>query len=268
MTELQICMLGTFQVCWDFVPVDAGSWRNPWAARLLKLVLLMRPAALSPEEAVRLLGGGVTNAGLARAVAAVQSVLAPGATLVQDEDGRISFQPGPRCWIDIDTLRSHYDAGVRASSRGDMFPAILALQEADALYQGDLLEELEEPWLQLPRRQLRALYTEILERLADGHAVLSRYQDAVGFCHKALAHEPLRESTFQRMMTYYYYLGDLAGGWEAYQACREAMEGAGRKVSEETSALWDRLTHGRDEEAQRTTALASGDPAGIPLINS
>jgi DNA-binding SARP family transcriptional activator len=268
MTKLQIFMLGTFQVCWDFVPVTAGGWRDPWAARLLKLVLVMRPALLSHEEAIRLLGGGITHAGLARAVAAVQTVLGPGATLAQDGDGHIVFRPGPHCWIDSDTLRSHYTAGVRAASRGDMFPAILALQQAGALYQGDLLAELQEPWVQLPRRQLRALYTEILERLAEGHAVLSRYQDAVGFCHKALDHDPLRESTYQRMMTYYYYLGDLAAGWEAYQACRAALEGAGRKVSQETAALWDGLTHGRGEEAQIRSVAADGDPAGIPVINS
>jgi DNA-binding SARP family transcriptional activator len=264
MTELQICMLGMFQVCWDFVPVSAGTWQDPWAPRLLKLVLLMRPAALSPEAALRLLGGGITRAGLDQAIAAVRQVLEPGATLVQDEFGRIAFRPGGRCWIDSDTLRTHYEAGVRSANRGDMVPAILAFQEADALYQGDLLADVQEPWVQLPRRQLRALYTEILERLAEGHAVLSRYQDAIGFCHKALAHEPLREPAYQRLMIYHYYLGDLASAWESYRACREALAGAGRKVSEETTALWVSLTHGREEEAVIKTAALAGDAGRNP----
>ncbi len=254
MAELQICLLGSFEVCRDFAPLGHHVWQCPWAANLLKLVLIRRPDPVPATEALRLLGPGRTLEELPAAVEAVNQVLQPQAALVldgpqsRDGDGHprldqssLRFAPSPQCWIDVDAMRSHYEAGVKAASRGDMFPAILAFQEADALYQGDLLEELQAPWLVEPRRRLRQLYTEILERLAEGHAVLARYQDAVGFCHKALAHEPLRESTYQRMMVYYYYMGDMAGAEEAYRACQEALTGAGRQVSEETVALWDQL---------------------------
>lgn len=242
MPELQICLLGSFEVSWDFNPVPPSAWRSPYAVRLLKLILLRRPQPVPPEEAVVLVGGGMVRADLGTAVEHIRRVLEPGASIMTDGSGALSFQAGPRCWIDVDALLSHYDAGLSASTRGEMLPAILAFQEADAIYQGDLLDEIQEPWVEEPRARLQHIYTDILDRLAEGHAVLARYQDAVGFCHKALSHAPLREETYQRMMVYYYYLGDLSGAADSIQACREAMEEAGRQISPETEALWGRLS--------------------------
>lgn len=242
MPELQICLLGSFEVSWDFNPVPPSTWRSPYARRLLKLVLLRRPQPVPPDEAVALVGGGMVRADLGTAVEQIRRVLEPAATIMTDEHGALSFQAGPRCWIDIDALVNHYEAGTSASARGEMLPAILAFQEADALYQGDLLDEIQEPWVEERRVKLHKIYTDILDRLAEGHAVLARYQDAVGFCHKALSHDPLREETYQRMMVYYYYLGDLSGAADSFQACREALTEAGRKVSAETEELWERLS--------------------------
>ena len=241
MAELELCLLGPFVVCWDFVQVAPSAWRNPLAPKLLKIVLVMRPDRVPQEEACRLLGGGTKPQDLPLLLDHVRRVLEPAAALYL-EDGQLRFEPGPKCWIDLDAMQEHYRAGLRAAARGDMFPAILAFQEADALYQGALLEELNEPWIAMARRGAQELYTEILDRLAEGHAVLARYQDAVGFCHKALSHDPLREKTYQRMMVYYYYLGDLPGAAEAYQVCRDALTGARRKVSAETEALWGTLS--------------------------
>lgn len=251
MAELQICLLGSFQVSWDFKPVAASAWGEPRAARLLKFVLLRRPEPVTEDVIARLLG----PLDLPRLVAAVNRVIQPGAVLELRPDG-LAFTPGPACWIDLDAMLHQYQTGVNAALRGEMLASVLAFQEADAIYQGDLLEEIQEEWVREPRRRLRAIYTEILDRLAEGHAVLARYQDAVGFCHKALAHDPLREITYQRMMVYYYYLGDMGGAREAYDACRLALADAGRQLSGETTALWERLDR-QEEPFETPIALAA-----------
>lgn len=255
MAELQICMLGSFQVCWDFKPVAASAWGDGRAARLLKLVLVRRPEPVPGEEALRLLGPH----DLPSLIATANRVMQPGASLRLGPDGQIAFEPSPICWIDLDAMLQHYQSGVGAALRGEMLAAVLSLQEADGLYQGDLLEEVQEVWVAEPRRRLQAIYTEILDRLAEGHAVLARYQDAVGFCHKALAHDPLREVTYQRMMVYYYYLGDLSGAREAYQACRQALEESGRKLSPETAGLWEQLSR-REYGSPASQVAAALDP--------
>lgn len=260
MAELQICLLGSFEVAWDFVPIAHSAWRHPRAQRLLKLILLRRPVGVGAEEAARLIGKGMTQADFPAAVAQIQRVLEPAATLHVDEQGLATFKAGPRCWVDIDAFVNHYRSGLAAAARGDMLPAILALQEADGLYQGDLLEELQEPWVQGPRKQYQQIYADILDRLAEGHSVLARYQDAVGFCHKALAHDPLREETYQRMMVYYFYLGDMAGAEESYRACLEAFAGAGRRHNAETDLLWSRLSRKEAPGSPGAQAAAALDP--------
>lgn len=264
MADLQLCLLGTFEVCRDFVPIPHGAWRHPLAQKLLKLILLRRPDPVPIAEAARLLGG-VPESEILAAVAQANRVLAPGAFLLADSCGLIRFEAGPHCWIDLDAMLSHYDTGVSAAARGVMLPAVLAFQEADALYQGALLEELQEPWAAPARKRIAELYIEILERLAEGHAVLARYQDAVGFCHKALAHDPLRESAYQRMMVYYYYLGDLLASQEAYDACRQVLEDRGRTISEETAALWQSLSAGRLAASPAQAAAAAVSASGRRL---
>ncbi|HLN62909.1 MAG TPA: bacterial transcriptional activator domain-containing protein, partial [Symbiobacteriaceae bacterium] len=253
MAELQIYALGAFQVCRDFAPVSPAVWRNHWTQSLLKLLVVRYPDPVTAGEAVQLLDRGLTEAELPGVVEQLRRVLAPEADVQQDGES-LAFVPGPRCWVDLHMLKAQYRAGVAAASRGAMVPAILAFQEADALYQGDLLEESQERWVLPARQACQELYTEILEHLAEGHAVLARYQDAVGFCHKALAHDRLRESTYQRMMVYYYYLGDTGGMAEAYQSCREALATAGRQVSGDTADLWFRL-------ARRELPVAPGKTA-------
>lgn len=243
LTELQLCLFGSFQICWDFVPAGAALGRNPQAAKLLQLVLVRRPDPVPAGEAMRLLGLAPEN--LASALEQVNGALQSGAALRVDDSGQLRFEQGSRCWIDVDAMLSHYRAGVAAASRGDMLPAILAFQEADALYQGALLEEVQEPWVFPLRQELEKSYAAILDGLAEGHAVLARYQDAVGFCQKALIHGGPREETFQRMMVYLYYLGDMSGVHDAYLACCEALSVAGRRASPQTVELYQQLSQAK-----------------------
>lgn len=263
LADLQICLLGSFQVCWDFAPVAHGAWRDPLAARLLKAVLVLRPEPLPADLASHWAGKEAYGARLVAALEAANRVLHPGASL-QVEGGLIRFLPGPACWVDVDALAALQRSGAQALARGEILKAVLALQEADALYQGDLLEELQEPWVAEPRRRFQALYTEILDQLAEGHAVLARYQDAVGFCHKALAHDPLREATYQRLMVYYFYLGDMPGVAEAYQRCVEALAGVGRRISPETADLWQHLSQQAPGSPADMTAAARQEPPRLP----
>jgi DNA-binding SARP family transcriptional activator len=242
MPGLQVYLLGSFQACRDGLPIEERAWGQPRAPRLLQLALLRRPAPVPVGEAVQLLGGGMTPAGIADLVERAERVLRPEARLTLDPDGFIRFEKTRSFWVDVDAMLSHYEAGLRSAARGEIFQAIMAFQEAESLYQGDLLEEADEGWVASERDRLRAIYAAILDRLAEGCAVLARYGDAVGFCRKALSLDPLREETYQRMMVYHYYLGDLEGVREAFEACRGVLGAAGRSISAETEALWQQLS--------------------------
>jgi DNA-binding SARP family transcriptional activator len=236
--ELQFYLLGQFQACWDFTPIKDSTWRVAGSRPLVQLLIACRPDGVAEHEACRLLR--LSPEALREAAGHLNAVLEGGAAVVYEEE-RLRIEPGAQCWVDVDTFRAHYRAGVAAAARGEMLPAIMAFQEADALYQGDYLEELQEDRVDRQRTEYQQLYTEILDRLAEGHAVLARYQDAIGFCHKALVRDPYREATYQRMMVYYYYLGAFEEAEEAYRQCRGALAEVGRAPGPETEALREQL---------------------------
>jgi len=263
MKELQICMLGDFQLCWDYRPISESFWPHPMAKSLLKMVLISRPNSLSASEAVRRLGNGMEAGEISSLVKLVDSMLQPAASILLSSGDLIQFNKGPRCWIDYDALIAHYKQGIDSASRGEIFPAILALQEADALYQGDLLEEVNDFWVEQPRRELRQIYIDTLDRLTEGYSVLARYHDAIGYCHKSLSQDPLREATYQRMMVYYYYMGNLVGVEESFRACTGALADVGRQVDPVTVELWERLSRYQmptSPLAQAATSLQAPAP--------
>lgn len=253
MPELQFYLLGQFQACWDYVPFKESVWRVPGSRQLAQLLLAHRPQGLTGYEAANQLR--LSLAGVEAAASHLAQLFQGGATILHD-NGAYRLTPGPMCWVDSDAFRAHYQAGVAGLGRGEMLPAMMAFQEADALYQGEYLEEMQAPWAVAARAEFQRLYTDTLDHLAEGHAVLSRYQDAVGFCHKALARDPLREATYQRMMVYYYYLGAYEDALEAYRQCVAALEEAGRTASAETEELWQQLRQ-RTYPATRRDAAAA-----------
>lgn len=253
MAELHFYLLGSFAVYQDFTPLGDSLWRVPGCRGLLQVLLHHRPAGLLVEEACRL--SRIAPDRFDAAIGHLSAVLATGAAIVQEGDA-IRLELGPKCWVDLDAFRSHYRAGVCAAGRGEMLPAVLAFQEADGLYQGEYLEELHGPWLAPVRTRLRQLYTEVLDRLAEGHAVLARYLDAIGFCQKALAHDPLREAVYQRLMVYAYYLGAPDEAEAAYRQCVAMLAACGRDPDPETEALWQQLRRQAPVRAPSSLAAA------------
>lgn len=252
LAELQFYLLGSFQACRDFVPLRESLWRVPGSKPLLQILLHHRTKGVTTAEACQL--ARLTPDHFPAAVQHLNQVLVDGAVIAA-EDERWRIRLGAKCWVDADAFRSHHRAGVRAAGRGEMLPAVLAFQEADALYQGEYLEELHGAWLARPRAELRRLYTEILDRLAEGHAVLARYPDAIGFCHKALVHDPLREAVYQRMMVYSYYLGVPEEAEDAYRQCVTVLAAVGRKPGPETEALREQLQRQPPAEALQRAGL-------------
>lgn len=254
LAELQFYLLGSFQACRDFIPLRESLWRVPGSKPLLQILLHHRAKGVTTAEACQL--ARLAPDRFHGAVQHLNQILADGAAIVVEDD-RWRIHLGAKCWVDADAFRSHYRAGVRAAGRGEMLPAVLAFQEADALYQGEYMEELQGVWLARTRVELLRLYTEILDRLAEGHAVLARYPDAIGFCHKALVLDPLREAVYQRMMVYSYYLGVPEEAEDAYRQCVTVLAAVGRKPGPETEALREQLQRQSPPEALQRVSLPS-----------
>jgi DNA-binding SARP family transcriptional activator len=78
-----------------------------------------------------------------------------------------------------------------------------ALERAVSLYQGELLPSCYDEWVLPERDRLRQTFLRALERLM---VLLQRehdYESAIGIAQRLLRHDPLRETTYRRMMRLY-----------------------------------------------------------------
>src|SRR5438105_2112426 len=131
-----------------------------------------------------------------------------------------------------------------------------ALEQAAALYVGDLLdgldvnEELFEEWLRGERARLRETAVHVLTRLVPHQAKSGTPELAIQTAVRLLALDPLREETHRTLMRLYARQGRLGDALRQYQAC----------VSDRTDLTLRPL--GRCP-ASRTAALRRGSRAAF-----
>jgi predicted ATPase/DNA-binding SARP family transcriptional activator len=99
-----------------------------------------------------------------------------------------------------------------------------ALQEAVALYRGDLLPSCYDDWIIPERERLRQDFVEALERLVRLLENESDTRTAVGYTQRLLQCDPLREATYRRLMRLHALNGDRAGILRVYETCAVVLQ--------------------------------------------
>ncbi|MBM2842407.1 MAG: hypothetical protein HW404_244 [Anaerolineales bacterium] len=90
------------------------------------------------------------------------------------------------------------------------------LEEAAALYQGDLLQDLYDDWVLPERDRWREQLLTCLARLVDLHRRRGEFPQAITNAERLLALEPLREDAVRRLMAARYQAGDRAGALQVH----------------------------------------------------
>lgn len=163
---------------------DLGRWLSP-----------PRPGARPVESGAKEPGpvqpgeGDAVGAAVA-ALDAALSTLCPGAR-VERVPGSVRLTLPGETWVDVAALQAWAQAGARREADGDWRGALVAYQEAECLYLGDLLEE-EGPaeWAVAARLEARRQYTAVLEAMARCWRALGEPGYAEGFAAKARAMAP------------------------------------------------------------------------------
>lgn len=128
----------------------------------------------------------------------------------------------------------------------------LALVQAVAAYQGDLLPACYEEWIALPRERLASRYLQALDQLAQLLEVQGHYDQAVLYGQQLLERDALRESSYQRLMQLYMLVGNRAKAIEAYHQCAAVLR---REMDMEpgaaTHALYERIKSSQLGQVQR-----------------
>ena len=180
-----------------------------------------------------------------------------------------------RNWLVVDgtSVRWNPDAAVLLDV--DEFEAALAdaerLEEAVALYAGDLLEALYDEWIVAPRERLRSACIDALGRLVAQARRELDYPRAIGHAKRLLEMDPLREDVARRLIALRYEAGDGAGALREYERFeRHVRDELGTEPMPETSSLRETIARGDpvegEPEPHRTERSRVSVRAGLPFV--
>lgn len=140
-----------------------------------------------------------------------------------------------------------------------------ALEEAAALYGGDLLPGCYEEWVIPERERLRQRNLEILERLATSMEEAGDYPAAIRYGEMLLRNDPLHEATYRRLMRLHSRGGERARALRVYHTCASVLD---RELGVEPGALTRQAYADLValESAPAATPQAPATSFGAPLV--
>lgn len=134
------------------------------------------------------------------------------------------FNPKLRIWTDHESFLSRIKAAQTLERQGELSKAVQQYTFAEALYQGEFLEEDRyEDWLMPQRRRLQDEYLNLLDHLTRYYFEHDDLTGCANMCHKMLAVDPCREEAHRRLMRCYDYQGQSYLALRQYHICSEAL---------------------------------------------
>lgn len=266
-------VLGPLEVWFDGAPVKIGGARQ---RALLAILLLNANRVVSREQLIdELLNDArpeTADHTLRVQVSRLRSVVdRPGAAeprLVRQAPGyRLRVDSGE---LDLDVFEELLAVAHQASSSGDPELASRTLREAEALWRGRPLADLDsKPFAQLEIERLAELRLVATEDRIDAELALGRHRRLVPELERMVAEHPLRERVRGQAMLALYRSGRQADALAAYRTARAcsvdqlgvepgpALRELERAILRQDAAL---------DLAESVSSRPSGEPAADPPV--
>jgi DNA-binding SARP family transcriptional activator len=184
--------------------------------------------------------------------------------------GWVRINPQSAWWLDVDAFeRAHV---LCRDTPGQVLTEQQAqlLEEAMALYQGDLMELWYQDWCIYERDRLQLTYLAMLEQLMGYCETQRSYTKGVAYGQGILRYDQARECTHQHLMRLYYRAGDRTGALRQYDRCAAALaKEFNLQPSHETVALYEQIRADQlDETAAQPmeTSRQPDDRSGTNLL--
>lgn len=130
----------------------------------------------------------------------------------------------------------------RADEAGDRVEAQEALEQAVSIYGGDLLPGSYEDWIASERQRLREAFERALDRLIQLLEDQQDYRAAISHARRLVRDDPLRETSYRRLMRLQALVGDRAGALRTYHRCATILEQElGVEPNPGTREMYERL---------------------------
>ena len=259
MSSLHVCLFGKLEVrmCGSEL---TGSLPGK-AQELLAYLLLHRRSHPREKLATLLWQHGSshrTKAYLRKALwqlrDALESKTENAPSVVRADDDWIQIHPEAPLWADVAAFEAAFDA-VRDCPASEMPPEdVRALQEAETLYSGDLLENWYEEWCLMERERLRDMFLRMLGRLARCCEHNGAYDTGIQYGLRLLRIDPARERGHRQLMRLRARAGNRVAALRQYERCAEVLD---RELGVAPAAATRRL---RDQIEADTFPGADGGP--------
>ncbi|MCK9485543.1 MAG: winged helix-turn-helix domain-containing protein [Dehalococcoidia bacterium] len=269
--------------CWQFhlfgrvrvlrSPVDAPLRLSPLSESLLAYLLMSRERRVSRRAVIETFWNDQPEQRARRSLATALWRLRRGLEARGDDCDRggheatsplrvtdTTIRVDRDCWVDV----THFERTARSMlpvpAEQASTQSIRGLQEAVALYRGDLLESLTDEWAVRERERYQLLLQDCLAYLLRHYAVSGAYDEALGYGVLLLEQDGLREDIHREMIRLYARSGRRALAIRQYEICRETLAvELGVAPMGETRRLLDWVMGGIDEEPLALDAPSFSD---------
>ncbi|MGZ9098176.1 MAG: AfsR/SARP family transcriptional regulator [Brevundimonas sp.] len=165
------------------------------------------------------------NTELWRLKTALRDSGADPAVYLDTDHETVGFKAGAAIWCDVrvfdDATRSLAVLSERDGVPDRRF--LVALAEAVALYNGDLLEGIYDDWCLVHRESYRARLVAALEHLVQARMEAREWDEAIAFGQRLIAIDPLLEHVHRALMRCHYIKGNRPAALKQFAACATAL---------------------------------------------
>lgn len=249
--SMEIHCLGTFRVRVGLKRIE--HWRSAKARSLFEYLVAQQGRPVPKDVLMEALWPGcdssLANNNLKATVRALRQTLSSphdaddDFTWVVYEGGNYHVNTKADLWSDAEQFEYHWKRGWDLEREGNTAEAVVEYKSAEALYEGDYLEEdLYEEWTLLRREALKDNYLALLSKLGDYCMEIGDCENAISYCQKIIARDCCREDAYRRLMICYSRLGNRNRALEWYRICEKTIKAElDLSPDHQTQALYRRL---------------------------
>jgi len=174
---------------------------------------------------------------------------APKAPWILADKRTIGWNAAAPAWCDVREFERLGAAGATA--------------EAVALYRGDLLEGVEDEWLDVPRERLREQQVRWLLDLVGASRAAGAHEEGIRFARQLLAIDPWREDGIRALIELRNATGDRAGALGVYRDFVKRLDAEmGVAPMPETTQVFERVATAGAAPVRRPDSAASDGGMG------
>jgi DNA-binding SARP family transcriptional activator len=160
-----------------------------------------------------------------------------------------------RPWqLDVRDFEGALVSAEQAEREGDLMALQVALEQATALYQGELLPGCYDEWVLPKRERLFQLHLDALERLLHLREREGDLKGSLRVAQRLIHEDPLHEATYRCLMRLYARSGNRSAALRTYHTCAAVLKGElGVGPAYATRQVYERLV--QTEPFQPVTAV-------------